>query len=158
MSAQAQQLLTDEIQSQVGKTTTGGPELIELNMIREWAKAVAWPDSPNPLYTDEAYARRTRYKGIIAPPCFFTRLGHGLGANVVDLPEAKATANGAGEYEHLGIIRPGDTITTTCKLYDVKEKSGRKGRLLFAYFGYEFTNQYGELVGRGMRLQIKIYE
>ncbi len=150
-------LLTEEIRSQVGSEVTGEPELVELTMIKEWAKAVAWPDPPNPLYTDEAYARKTRHKGIIAPPCFFTRLGHELSRDVARLPTPKAVANGGGEWKPLGIIRPGDIITTTCRFDDIKEKVGRKGRLLFVDFGYEFRNQYGELVCKGMRSQIRIY-
>ena len=51
------------LQSQIGNKAIGEPELIELNMIKEWAKAVAWPDPPNPLYTDEVFAKKTRYKG-----------------------------------------------------------------------------------------------
>jgi len=145
------------LQSQIGNKAKGQPEVIELNMIKEWAKAVAWPDPPNLLYTDEVFASKTRYKGIIAPPCFFTRLGHGLSAKVIELPEAGAEANGEGQYEPFLPIRPGDTITTICILDDVKEKIGRKGRLLFIYCRYEFINQHDELIGTGMRSVIKIY-
>ena len=146
-----------DIQSQIGNKAIGDPELIELNMIKEWAKAVAWPDPPNPLYSDEVFAGKSRYKGIIAPPCFFTRLGHGLSAKVVDLPKSDAEANGEGEYEPISNIRPGDTITTTCILDNIKEKIGRKGRLVFVYCRYEFVNQNDELVGTGMRSVIQIY-
>ena len=145
------------LQSQIGNKAIGEPELIELNMIKEWAKAVAWPDPPNPLYTDEVFAKKTRYKGIIAPPCFFTRLGHGLSAKVDKLPKSSAEANGEGEYEPISNIRPGDTITTICILDNIKEKIGRKGRLLFVYCRYEFVNQHDELVGKGMRSVIQIY-
>lgn len=150
-------LLTDEIRAQIGNEKTGAPELVEVNMIKEWAKAVAWPDPPNPLYTDEAFARKTRFKGIIAPPMFFTRLGHGLAGQVAKLPPAKATANGEGEHEPLQIIRPGDYITTTCRFADAYEKRGKAGRLLFVTYHYTFRNQLNEVVGRGMRSQIRIH-
>ena len=51
-----------ELQTQIGNKAKGQPEVIELNMIKEWAKAVAWPDPPNPLYTDEVFLTCLRKK------------------------------------------------------------------------------------------------
>ena len=43
---------------------------ISASDIRKWAIATYWPEPPPPIYWDEAYAKTTRWGGIIAPPDF----------------------------------------------------------------------------------------
>ncbi len=151
-------LVTDELRAYIGKEKVGPPEVVELGMIREFAKAIAWPDPPDPLYTDEAFARKTRHRGIVAPPTFFTRLGHGstLLADL-PLPTCRTTVNGGQEYEPLAPIRPGDTITTKRNLVDVKERQGRHERMLFLIYEFTYTNQLNEVVGKGKFTQIRLH-
>lgn len=43
-------------------------------------------------------------------------------------------------------IRPGDKVTTTSKLIDVYEKTGRSGKLVFIVWESELIDQSGKLV------------
>lgn len=150
-------LITDEVKASIGRTVKGEPELVEMGMIREFAIAIAWPDPPNPLYTDEAYARKTRHKGVIAPPTFFTRLGHNMPRPHVPLPECKVQINGGHEFEMLGTIRLGDRITMTRKVADVYEKLGRKDHMVFVIYDFAYTNHLNEVVGKGKFTAIRLY-
>src|SRR5580658_1878790 len=84
--------------------------------IRRWAIATYWPETPPPIYWDEAYARTTRWGGVIAPPDFNPF------AWPVRRPAAAATAPGetglrlttmnGGQTDSYGApMRPGDVIT-----------------------------------------------
>jgi len=57
----------EELKADVGRE---GPRLVAVDevcrpMIRHWCEAM---QDGNPLYTDEEYARKSKYGGIIAPP------------------------------------------------------------------------------------------
>lgn len=56
--------------------------------------------------------------------------------------------NGGTEIEYFEPICLGDTITTTAKLIDIKEKTGSRGRLLIMLLEMNYKNQRGELVRR----------
>jgi acyl dehydratase len=45
-----------------------------------------------------------------------------------------------------GPIRPGDRLTARSRIYDVYEKTGRSGGMIFVVHRMEFTNQHDELV------------
>lgn len=156
MSTQAP-LVTAELKGAIGTEVTVPPQVVELGVIKEFAKAIAWPNPPNPLYTDEAYARKTRYRGIIAPPTFFTRLNSQGPRPQIPLPPCKVQVNGGHEFEILGIIRPGDSITLTRRFADVYERQGRKERMLFVIYDYIYTNQLNEVVGKCRFTAIRLY-
>jgi len=40
---------------------------IDASDMRRWAIAVYWPETPPRIFWDEAYAKTTRFRGIIAP-------------------------------------------------------------------------------------------
>ena len=49
------------------------------------------------------------------------------------------------DFEYLGEIRAGDTLTSTSRIADIYEKEGKKGgTLLFVVSETTFTNQRGE--------------
>ena len=140
-------LITDEVRAAIGVEVVGPPELIEMKAIKDYAKAINWPDPPNPLHVDEEYAKKTRYGGIIAPWSFYTTLGRGMPRQRVPLPPARVGMNGGNDYEYFLPIRPGDVITTSGKTVDITERDGRAGKLIITTSERTFTNQNGEVVG-----------
>jgi acyl dehydratase len=87
----------------------------------------------NPLYTDDVYAARSAWGGIIAPPMYLLTMGEN---EVGGLPEqVRQSTRGALSGVHLfnsgtkieffRPIRPGDTLTESIRLVDVVEKVSR---------------------------------
>ncbi len=98
----------------------------------------------NPLYEDPAYAAKTKWGGIIAPPTFF----FGIFDAVVSpgLPEIQWYYSGIdAEFYHP--IRRGDEITASAEYVDVKPLSGKLVKQLLVQTGdVRYHNQKGELV------------
>ena len=97
----------------------------------------------NPVYLDDAIARKTGFDGRIAPPLMVRYYAHIQ--NV--LTEFGKTVPGhsihtSGEYHFLCPVSPGDTITTTGKVIDKYVKKDRK------YLSFELIskNQRGDTV------------
>ena len=112
--------------------------------IKWFAQAIG---DPNPLWQDKAYAAKSRYKNIIAPPLFLIDSGLvKLVGRLVDLAPHLANINGGTEIEYFRPIEAGDTITTVAKLADAQLKTGKTGSLIFLVFEVTYTNQRGELV------------
>ncbi|MDO9333438.1 MAG: MaoC family dehydratase N-terminal domain-containing protein [Dehalococcoidales bacterium] len=140
-------LITDGVKAAIGVEVVGPPELIEMKAIKDFAKAINWPDPPNLLHVDEKYAEKTRFGGIIAPWSFYTSLGRDVPRQRLPLPPARVGMNGGNDYEHFLPIRPGDVITTRSKIVDITEREGRAGKLIFTVSERTFTNQRDEVVG-----------
>jgi acyl dehydratase len=112
--------------------------------IKWFAQAIG---DPNPLWQDKAYAEKSRYKNIIAPPLFLIDSGLvKLVGRLVDMAPHLANINGGTEIEYFRPIEAGDTITTVAKLADAQLKTGKTGSLIFLVFEVTYTNQRGELV------------
>ena len=138
-------VITEELGNMVG--VEAEPEVFEVEKghIRRFAEAVG---DPNPLWRDEAYARKSRYGSIIAPPMFLQDEGKNKFADrlmAMPLP-LPGFLNGVLEVEFHQPMMPGDVITTRAKLADLHEKQGKTGKLIFMVVEVTFTNQRGELV------------
>jgi acyl dehydratase len=140
-------------------------------MIRHWCEAV---EDANPLYTDEAYARKSKYKGIISPPAMVQtwaqaplwpdgqelRYRHPEKTPKKQQPDPVEKAfNNLGEAGFLGavdidstleFVRPlflGDRVTVRSELVSVtEEKKTRLGRGHFMSFAFRYSNQKGERI------------
>jgi acyl dehydratase len=118
----------------------------ERGHIRRFAQAIG---DPNPLWQDRAYAQKSRYKNIIAPPLYLIDEGLvSLVDRLVEMAPLKANINAGTELEYFKPIEAGDTITTVAKLADVQEKKGRTGSLILLIVEVTYTNQREELVAR----------
>jgi len=135
----ANKIVTDEIRKLIGTESEPRVAEVERGAIRRFAEAIG--DS-NPLFNDEAAARRSRYGGMIAPPTFCRSLGGGFFN--VPLPLARAL-DGGSEWEYSEPIRPGDRITVISKLADIREAAGRMGTMVFIVTETRYTNQFGQL-------------
>ncbi len=135
---------------------------IEAGHIMMFARAVG---DPNKIYYDEAYARTTEVRSIIAPPTFVQasaqfdpdyrlrpKIGQpwfGSGKEPSGVPQGSG-GGGTGlhaeqHYEYHGEIRPGDVLTPTVKPGQTCESIT------------EYRNQHGELLvtarGVGVRTE-----
>jgi hypothetical protein len=120
--------------------------------IRKWAIATFWPETPPPVYWDEAYAAGTRWGGIIAPPDFNPFAWPILRTPLAPLPGPpgiRLTSLNGGQLETYGTPqRPGDVISDRLRIQDFQEREGRYGLTLYVNVENEWTNQAGEFVRR----------
>ncbi len=146
-------LIADEFRGKIGVEWEAGAYEIEKGMIQKFARAV---DDPNPLWQDEEYARQSRYGGIIAPPTFIVTIGgEQFGQKVVAPMFRDGLLHGSTELECYQPVRPGDRITVTVKLTNIRERQGsRSGKMAFVTFDITYRNQKGELVAKCQQTMI----
>jgi acyl dehydratase len=144
MATQEGGFLTEEMRQQaIG--TEGSPGVLEIEKghIRRFAEAVG---DPNPLFNDEAEARKTRYGGIIAPPTFLRSMRVGQPRLPFEMPFTRRL-DGGSEWEYFQPVRAGDRITAVARIADVRERQGRqRGSMFFQVTETTYTNQFGEVV------------
>lgn len=133
------------LRNKIGHVSGPDVQHVDAGMIARFARAIG---ETNPLYFDAAYARTTRFGGIIAPPTFASRFITPLLPGEMfdfDVPLRRALhSDDIGENDIP--IRPGDTITTTARYADVFLKQGRDGPLLFQAADLSCVNQDGQRV------------
>ncbi len=151
--------VSEEAWDQLGREGVRVSDPVSLRHIKEY---LAGADDWNPLYFDEAFARRTQYEGIVAPPLFFlvasrrvvpiSRLLEDGQYDDLMLPGLHGVSVLAGWDIELGVpIRPGDVITVREKVASIEEKQGRKGKLIVVKKESQHTNQRGEFVARDIQ-------
>ena len=101
----------------------------------------------NPLYTDEDAARLGPYGGLIAPPTFPIRLRRRQFVPK-KLPWSVVSKgfDAGKDLELVNVVRLGDVLTTSSRVHDIYEKTGRSGRMVFIVFRTTVINQGEELV------------
>ncbi|MBI4233592.1 MAG: MaoC family dehydratase N-terminal domain-containing protein [Chloroflexi bacterium] len=147
MAEKRQSLVTPELRQYIGKTFPLGKEAVEAGHIRRFADAI---QDPNLLWRDPQFARKTRYRGVVAPPSFYHCLRE-VGYARVELPippQLKGGLNGGNEFEFFRPLRPGDVITGTAKIVDIFERQGRQWPMLFVVTEMTYTDQKGRLVAK----------
>jgi acyl dehydratase len=99
----------------------------------------------NPLWCDEAYARSTRYGGVVAPPTFlYSVFAPGIGPGFGGLQGFHA----GGRWEFHRPLRIGEKVTASAKLTDVQDKQGRRsGRLIIQLGEAVYRDADGGVVG-----------
>lgn len=156
MTTAEESILTPELRAEILEFETPPRTSlpVDRSAIRMWAINVRWPEPPNRLYWDEAYAKTTRWGGIIAPRNFNPFAYHmeeerAKGPSTLGLlrtGKGRRGMNGGGEATYHAPIRPGDVITETKKVVDVVEKRTSLGPTVFVTSETVWTNQRGELV------------
>ena len=139
------------LRDKIGVEREVGVYEIEKGMIRKFALAVG---DPNPLWQDEEYARESRYGGIVAPPTFIPTLGfERIEQELTSL--SSSILHGSTELECYQPVRPGDKITVTHRLANIRELQG-KGTSKTAFMTFEITykNQKQELVAKCRQILI----
>ena len=122
----------------------GEPSVLEVEKgaIRRFAEAVG---DPNPLWTDEASSRKSRYGGLIAPPTFLRSVGLERPKLPFRIPYSRLL-DGGSDWEYFEPVRVGDRVTAVARIVDVSERSGRLGTMLFIVAVITYTNQLNEVV------------
>jgi hypothetical protein len=130
---------------------------VEKNKIAEFAIAVALKEEKegiNPIYFDEASAKKAGYAGITVPPTFMTSFAFWTGEGLPEIVKAlgidmNRLLHSEEEYEYYGSIYAGDTITRKMRVVEMYErgKRDRLGRFVeVTILETEVINQRGELV------------
>ena len=150
----------EEVQAMVGEESEVQVCKDDVNkaMIRHWCEAM---EDGNPLYTDEAYAKQSKYGGIIAPPqmvqAFSTPpLWPKTDAKPDPFAKAVRLMVDAGYFgivatttsqEYFKPMRPGDQLSFKVKLAAFSpEKTTRMGTGHFVTAEYTYLNQNNEVV------------
>ena len=120
-------------------------------------------EDPNPLYSDQDHAARSRFGGILCPPLATWKdiappigyFGAGQESHFqVPLPFNSYGLNGGADWQFLRPVYAGDWITRRFRILDVFEKQGRSGPLIFAVRRETQTNQDGSVVQVAQRTSI----
>ncbi len=160
-------VITPEIEAMVGKEKVyPGFEEIGRAIIRRFAIAVG---DTNPLYWDEEYAKKSRYRGIIAPPTMIFELNHNIGLEIgedgaaVDAfgrlpPPFETVIRGGNEYEFYQPVRPDDIVTATQRIAQISERQGKAGPMVFVVNELTYCNQRGEKLGINRETVIYPYQ
>ena len=115
---------------------------VEKGAIIKFAQAIG---DDNPLWRDEAAARKTRYGGLIAPPTFLRSIGMVRPELPFDVPFHRLL-DGGSDWEYFEPVRHGDRITAVARITDLRERAGRLGLMIFMTAVVTYRNQFDEVV------------
>lgn len=147
----------EDMEKHVG--TEGAPHVLNLGpeVVRRFLEAV---QDDNPLWSDESFAKKSRYEGTIVPPHIFTtlmsltRCSPEPGVVPIPVPEAplprENVLEGEETWEFFTPLRVGDVVTSRTRLSDVKRREGRLGEMFILTYESESVNQRGEKVARSI--------
>ena len=130
-------------ESYVGSESMPSVLEVENGHVKAFAKAI---EDPNPLWSDEVFARQTPFGGIVAPPTFLRAVSV---QRIDELPENfpfKRLLDGGSEWEYLYPVRVGDTITGISRITDLYGRIGSLGPMVFIVNEITYTNQLSQIV------------
>ena len=135
--------LTEEMRQQaIGVESQPVTIEVEKGHIQRFAEAIG---DPNPVYNDEAAARKSGYGGLVAPPTFLRSV---RGVNL-ELPfelSFSRRLDAGSDWEYFQPVRPGDRITAVARIGELTERTGRLGVMVFMTTITTYTNQFDEVV------------
>ncbi|MCX5907416.1 MAG: MaoC family dehydratase N-terminal domain-containing protein [Deltaproteobacteria bacterium] len=135
------------IRDLIGKEFPAFEMPVERGKIREFADAIG---DDNPIYSDPAYAAKTEFRGILAPPTFTsTKNFWRKGESVWEVPglDPRYRLHGEEEYEYFKPVLAGDVLTCRSKITEAYEKPGKRGgKMTFIVAEFTYYNQKGEKV------------
>jgi 3-hydroxybutyryl-CoA dehydratase len=104
----------------------------------------------HPMYFDEEYAKKTPYKGLIAPPSIHILLMFSC-TPADDWMRSPGTVNAGQSWSYNHPARPGDTIRLEARALDKFIKKNR----LFVVHDNVFFNQHNQVIcsGRGWTIR-----
>ncbi|MDY6935973.1 MAG: MaoC family dehydratase N-terminal domain-containing protein [Spirochaetota bacterium] len=136
----------------IGTTTEPTVYEVEYGAIKRFAQAVG---DDNPLWSDDEFAKNTKYGSVICPPGFFgwpakpaPMLSGPMATMMGEFAKAgfPGVLDGGVEFDLFIPIRPGDVLVSSAKVADIYEKEGKSGASLFGVIETTFTNQNGDVV------------
>lgn len=136
-------VITQEMRDRIGTESEPYTLEVEKGDIARYAQAIG---DANPIFTDEAAARLTRYGGIVAPPTYLIVM------RILEPRDLKLrgpytrSVDGGSHWRYLEPVRPGDRLTARVKLVDLYEREGALGPMLFVITEITYVNQFGRTV------------
>ena len=126
--------LTDEMRQQaIGVVSAPVSMEVEKGHIARFAEAIG---DDNPAYT----AGTPETGGIVAPPTFL-RAMRGIRPELpFDAPFVRVL-DGGSDWEYFEYVRPGDVITATGRIEDLRERTGSIGQMLISTIKITYRNQ-----------------
>ena len=123
---------------------------VERVKIREFVEAIG---DDNPIFLDREAAISAGYQDTPCPPTFITSAFQEFtGAYFKVFEELSvqlgSVLHGEEEYEYLGEIYPGDTLTCGMRVESITEKETRSGQMDLISLRTVFTNEKREEVLR----------
>lgn len=119
-----------------------------LEKIKEYAIAI---DDHNPLYVDEEYAKKSKYKSIVAPPTFAVVYQKDSIGPILFDPQLDVNlpmlVHGEQEFEFYRVVKPNDVIWSTAKIKNMFEKDNKE--FLIAEIDSRLGSVDGEPVCKG---------
>jgi acyl dehydratase len=144
--------LTEEMRRQaIGVESPPVTMEVEKGAIIRFAEAIS---DNNPLWNDEPAARQTRYGGLIAPPTFLRSMRAVRPELPFELPFNRAL-DGGSDWQYFQVIRPGDRITASARVTDIRERPGRLGLMIFITTEITYCNQFDEVVATQTNTSIR---
>ena len=135
--------LTEAMRRQaVGRKGPAVTVAVEKGAIQAFARAIG---DANPLFNDEAAARRSRHGGLVAPPTFLRSVGSTRPELPFEVPFTRLL-DGGSDWEYFEPVRPGDRITSASQITDIAERTGRMGLMLFMTILITYRNQFDQMV------------
>jgi acyl dehydratase len=169
MAAAEQDTVREGLEKYVRKPMGPGsvaPDPVNVPMIRHWVAAL---DDRNPVYLDEAAAKKTRHGGLVAPPAMLqtwsmpspkiegiaerggapVEMGHDNVIRALDAAGFTGTLATNSELEFVRYLRPGDRLHVSNELESVSpRKSTGLGQGYFVTWVNTYRDEGGEVVGR----------
>ena len=169
MTAAEHDAVRERIEKYVGKPMGPpqvAPDPVNVPMIRHWVAAL---DDRNPVYLDEALAKKTRHGGIVAPPAMLQTWSmpspkiEGIaerGGSPVEIDSDNViraldregftgTLATNSELEFVRYLRPGDRLHTSNELESISaRKTTGLGQGYFVTWVTSYRTPDGEVVGR----------
>lgn len=145
-------LFTEEMRQQA--IGLEGPPVtleVEKGAIIKFARAIG---DDNPLFNDEVEARKSRYGGLIAPPTFLRSITSVRPELPFNLP-LNRVLDGGSDWEYFEPVRAGDRITTTAKITDISERTGRLGVMFISTTVITYRNQLDQVVATQANTSIR---
>ena len=102
---------------------------VDQERIEEFATAIG--DS-SALFRQSDEATQSRFSGVVAPPTFPTIFREGEFQILLDLKiDMRKLLHAGQEYEYTRPLKPGETLTCTPRISEIKTKEGKSGIMDF---------------------------
>lgn len=126
-----------------GKEYEAGPFEVTKELIQAFSRSIR---ETNPIYTDEAAARASGYRSLVAPPTLCTVFVRRVSLPDINLQFGRLRFHAGQRVQPRAPIVAGDFITASSHLKEVYPKTGRSGTMVFIVWETTFRNQDGEIV------------
>lgn len=114
---------------------------VEKGAILQFAQAIG---DNNPVYNDEAAARKTPYGTLIAPPTFLRSMRSVRPTIPFDIPFDRVLDAGS-DWKYFQPVRAGDHITANAKITEINERTGSLGLMILITTQITYKNQFDEI-------------